>query len=73
MGLTLDEIARAREVRDIVTAQRALIAVEHGKGEILDIHADAVAHHEHQQQAAEQRQRQPDADRDAVPSASRRL
>ena len=54
----LDEIARTGEVQGIVLAEAGLVAVQHGVAKIVHIHGDAVAHDEHQDQAAEQRHHQ---------------
>ena len=56
----LDEVARAGDIERVVAAGRGLVAVEHGEGQVLDVHVDAVAHDEHQDDAAEQRQRGAD-------------
>ncbi len=57
---TFDEVARTGEIEDVIVAGGGLIPVEHRKGEILNIQADAVAHDEHQYDAAQQSQGQAD-------------
>ena len=52
----LYKIARTRQVERIGAAGGRLVAVQHGKAQALHIHADAVAHHKHQQQRAQQGQ-----------------
>lgn len=44
-----DEIARACEIERVNLAGRGLIVIEHSKGQILNVHADAVAHDEHEE------------------------
>ncbi len=56
----LGEVARPRDLEAVIAADRAVVAVEHGEGQVLDIHADAVAEHEQQQHAAENRERGAD-------------
>ncbi len=56
----LDEIGRAGEVEHIILAGGGRVPVEHGERQVLDIQADAVAHDEHQDDAAEHRQGRPD-------------
>ena len=51
------EIAGARDLLDIVTAHRRVVAVQNGEGQVLDIHVDAVADDEHQDDAAEDGER----------------
>ena len=56
----LDEIARASELLEIGAALGALIVVEHGEGEVVDVGRDAEAEHQHQQRRAEQAEAEPD-------------
>ena len=58
-GRHFNEIARACEIVHIVLADRALVAVEHGKLQVFDVHADAEADHHHQDQRAHQSQGGP--------------
>ena len=59
-GRLFDEIARSRNIGDIIAAGGGLVAVKGGEGQILDIHVDAQPHHDHQKKAADQRHGQPD-------------
>ena len=56
----LGEIGRAPELLEIGAALGALVVVEHGEGEIVDVGRDAEAEHQHQQGGAEQREAEPD-------------
>ncbi len=56
----LDEVPGAGEIEGIVAAEGGLVTVQYRKAEIFHIKADAIAHHEHQDDAAYQRQGQPD-------------
>jgi hypothetical protein len=65
----LDEVAGAGKVEHVVAAQAVLsVAIEHGKAEVLDVHVDAVAQHQHEQDAAQQRPARAGSDRGSVPA-----
>jgi hypothetical protein len=51
--LFFDEVARPGELKRIVAADGGVVAVQHGEGQILDVHADAEAHDEHQEHRAD--------------------
>jgi len=53
----LGEVARSGQVQRVVLAKRGLVAIEHRIAQVLDVHGDAEADHEHQQQRTAQRQR----------------
>src|SRR5208283_4081642 len=44
----LHEITRAGDIEDIVLADRRLVAVEYGKGQVIDVEVDSIAHDEQQ-------------------------
>ena len=56
----LDEIGRAPQLLEIGAALGALIVVEHGEGQIVDVGRNAEAEHQHQQRRAEQAEAEPD-------------
>ncbi len=56
----LREIAGSGDLECVVAADRGVVPVEHGKGQVLDIHVDAEAHDEHQNDAAENGERRAD-------------
>jgi hypothetical protein len=60
-GGFFQKVGRAREVEHVVAADGGLVAVEHGKAQVLHVHADAVAHDDHQQGRAHQGQGEADA------------
>jgi hypothetical protein len=53
----LGEVARAGQVQRVALAERGLVAIEHRIAQVLDVHGDAEADHEHQEQRTAQRQR----------------
>ncbi len=59
-GWAFAEVARTFEIKDIIAADSGLVPVEHRKGEVLNIQADAVAHDEHQDHAPHQGKGQAD-------------
>ena len=56
-----EEVGRAGNVEHVVAADGGLVAVEHGKAQVLYVQADAVAHDDHQECGADQSQGQADA------------
>ena len=57
----LDEVAGgAGNIQGIVVADGRLVAVQHGKGEMLHIQAEAIPYGEKQDHAAQEGQGQPD-------------
>jgi len=58
-GLLL-EVGRTGQVQGVVAAGDALVAVKHGKAQVLHVHAHAVAHDDHQQGGAHKGQGQAD-------------
>ena len=56
----LDEIGRAPQLFEIGAALVALIAVENGEGQVVDVGRDAEAEHQHQKGRAEQGEAEPD-------------
>ncbi|CAO3437987.1 hypothetical protein [Azospirillum argentinense] len=55
-----DEVAGAREGERVVAAHRRLVPVQDREGQVLDVHVDAIAHDDHQQEAADQGERRAD-------------
>ncbi|MCY1245399.1 hypothetical protein D9M72_585490 [compost metagenome] len=58
--ILLDEVARTGDFENVVAARRRLVAVKHCEGQILDVHVDAVADDEHQDDRADRGKRRAD-------------
>src|SRR5690606_35588133 len=48
------KVPGTRNIERVVAAERGLVVVEDGEGQILDIHADAIAEHKQQDEAADE-------------------